>query len=139
MERAISYINVMPDTKTGIDLFIEKVCNEIEPRQALPLLIKLTAMEKITEGLRERIKDMILDEADLYPEKSFAVQGVRFDKKKKTNYYYHHCASHEALKAKLNAMEEMMKIGEYIDGETSEVIPAALKSESNYLSVTLSK
>ena len=139
MEKAISYINIMPDTKAGIELFVNQVCDEIEIRQALPLLVKLTAMEKIIEGVKDRIKEQILDEASLNPEKSFLLDGVRFDKKSKTTYYYNHCAAHEALKSKLKAMEDMMKIGEYADTETGEVIPAANKSQTEYIAITLKK
>jgi len=139
MERAISYINIMPDTKSGIELFVNQVLDQVEARQSLNLLVKLTAMEKIIEGIKDGIKEQILQEADLNGEKSFTIDGVRFDKKSKTTYYYNHSTAHEALKSKLKAMEDMMKIGEYVDTETAEVIPAANKSYTEYIAVTLKK
>jgi len=60
MERAISYINVMPDTKSGIQFFVEKVLSEVEIREALPLLVKLTAMGKIIEGIKDGLKDILV-------------------------------------------------------------------------------
>lgn len=139
MDRAISYINVMPETKAEIKAFAGQVLDQIEPRQALPMLAKLSALVELAELIKDGIKDQILQEADLYPEKSFLINGVRFDKKSKTNYYYHHSTAHEALKSKLKAMEDMMKIGEYIDTETAEVIPAANKSYTEYIAVSLKK
>lgn len=141
MERAISYINIMPDTKEGIQLFVEKVLSEVQVRQSLPLLVKLTAMEKIIEGIKDGIKERILDEADLTGEKVFTIDGVKFEKKSRTNYYYNHCARHEALKSELKALEELMKSlhAEMADTETGEIIPPANKSYTEFISVTLKK
>jgi hypothetical protein len=36
-------------------------------------------------------------------------------------------------------MEEMMKIGEYANTDTGEVIPAANKSVTEYIAITLKK
>lgn len=141
MERAISYLNVMPDTKAGIQFFVDKVLSEVEIRQALPLLVKLTAMEKIIEGVKDGLKDQLLEEASLEGAKSFTQNGVRFDKRSKTTYYYNHCAKHEQLKAQLKSLEEMMKVAqsEFADVETGEIIQPARSSVSDYIAVTLSK
>lgn len=138
MERAISTINQFDLTKTQIEIFVAKVLNEIEPRQALPLLARLTAMEKIVEGVKNGIKDMILDEAHLEGAKSFTLKGVTYSKKVRTSYDYSHCAKHEQLKSELKALEDMMKAGHaFVDPDTGEVIEPATKSESEYIAVTL--
>ncbi len=67
--KAISYVTIFPDTQKGIQLFVEKVLDEVEIREALPLLIKLTAMGKIIEGIKSGLKDQLLEEASLSPEK----------------------------------------------------------------------
>lgn len=141
MERAISYLNVMPDTKSGIQLFVEKVLSEVESRQALPLLVKLTAMEKIIEGVKDGLKEQLLDEASLEGEKTFSVNGVRFEKKSKTTYHYNHCAKHEEMKAQLKSLEDMMKAAKmpFADTETGEIIEPARTSFTDYLAVTLNK
>lgn len=139
MERAISYLNVMPDTKEGIQLFINQVLDQVEIRQALPLLVKLTAMEKIIEGVKDGIKEQILDEASLFNEKRFTIDGVIMEKKSRTTYYYNHSAKHESLKAELKSLEDMMKAARvpFADTETGEVIEPARQSVSEYISVTL--
>lgn len=141
MERAISYINIMPDTQEGIQLFIDKVVNEIEVREALPLLAKLTAMEKIIEGVRERLKDQILDEASLTSEKVFTINGTRYEKRSRTTHYYHNCPLHEELKERIKKLEKIMQTIEapIADTDTGEIIPPALKSFSDYIAVTLKK
>jgi uncharacterized ParB-like nuclease family protein len=141
MERAISFINVMPDTKSGIQLFVDQVLDQVEARQSLNLLVKLTAMEKIIEGIKDGIKDQLLQEADLTGEKVFTIDGVKFEKKSRTNYYYNNCPRHEALKSELKALEDLMKTlpAEMADTDTGEIIPPANKSFTEFISVTLKK
>jgi len=141
MERAISYINVMPDTRGGIQLFVDKVLAEVEIRQALPLLVKLTAMENIIKAVKDGLKDQLLEEASLEGQKSFEMNGVRFEKRSKTTYYYNHCAKHEQIKAQLKSLEEMMKAAQYsfADTDTGEVIEPARSTVSEYIAVTLPK
>lgn len=131
----------MPDTKSGIQFFVEKVLAEVENRQALPLLVKLTAMEKIIDGVKEGLKDQLLYEASLEGAKSFEQNGVRFEKRSKITHYYNHCAKHEQLKAQLKSLEEMMKAAQnpFADTDTGEVIEPARSTVSEYIAVTLPK
>ena len=139
MDRAISYINIMPSTKEEIDFFVQKVVSEIEARQSLPLLAKLTAMEKIITGIKDSIKEQILDEADLEGAKSFTIDGVKYEKKSRSTYYYNHCARHEQLKEQLKSLEDMMKAAKapFADVDTGEIIEPARSSVSEYIAVTL--
>lgn len=139
--KAINTINVIPDTKMGIDFFVDQVLSEIQSRGALPLLVKLTAMEKIIDGIKDGIKDQLLQEADLTGEKTFTIDGVKFEKKSRTNYYFNHCARHEALKSELKALEELMKSlpVEMADTVSGEIIPPANKSYTEFIAVTLKK
>ena len=133
----------MPDTKTGIELFISKVLSEVDTREALPLLVKLTAMGKIIDGIKDGIKDQLLEEASLYggEGKSFTIDGVRFTKTERTTYYYNHCAKWNDLKEQLDALQGMMKAAKvpFADAETGEVIEPARQTGSESISVTLNK
>lgn len=141
MERAISIINIMPDTKRGIQLFVDKVLAEIEPREALPLLAKLTAMSEIIDKVKDGIKDQLMDEADLTAEKSFTIDRVRYEKKSRVVHHFHNCEAHEALKSQLKALEDLMKtIKEPVaNTDTGEIIPPSLKSYTDYIAVSLPK
>lgn len=141
MERAIYYINIMPDTQEGIRLFVEKVLSEYEAGQSLQLLAKLTAMEKIIEGVKEGIKEQLLTDADLTGEKVFTINGVRYEKRTRTTNHYHNCQLHEDLKAQIKRLEDVMKSiqAPIADTETGEIIPPALKSFTDYVAVTLRK
>jgi len=131
----------MPDTKEGIQLFVDQVLAQVEVRQSLPLLIKLTAMAEIVDKIKDGIKDQMLQEADLTGEKVFYIDGVKLEKKSRTNYYFNHCPRHEALKAELKALEDLMKslTTEMADTETGEIIKPANKSYTDFIAVTLKK
>lgn len=141
MIKAIDKIKTMPDTKMGIDFYVDQVLSEVKVREALPLLIKLTAMAEIIDKVKDGIKEQILQEADLTGEKVFYIDGVKLEKKSRTNYYFNHCQRHEALKSELKALEELMKSlpAEMADTETGEIIPCANKSYTEFISVTLKK
>ena len=140
MERAISYINVMPETKSEIERFVAQVLNEVEIRGALPLLARLTAMEAVVKGIKDGLKDQMLEEADLEGAKSFTLNGVKYEKRSRSTYYYHHCQKWNQLKEDIAALESMMKTGKaFADPETGEVIQPARSSVSEYIAVTLQK
>jgi hypothetical protein len=141
MERAISYITVMPESKTQIQAFIDQVLSEVEIRQALPLLARLQAMEAIIKGIKDGLKDQMLEEADLEGEKSFTLNGVKYEKKSRATYYFHHCEKWSRLKDTLKGLEDMMKVAKepFADPETGEVIEPARSSYSEYIAVTLPK
>lgn len=142
MEKAISYINVMPDTKAGIDLFVSKVLDEIEIREALPLLVKLTAMGKIIDGVKSGLKDQLIEEAALYSGEgtSFEVNGVRFTRTERKTYHYNHAEKWRKLNEQIKALEKLMQAGvEFADPETGEIITPATVSYTESISVTLNK
>lgn len=142
MDKAISYINVMPETQAEIDHFVSKVLSEIETREALPLLAKLTAMSKMIDGVKAGIKDQLLEEASLYGgEKSFTINGVRYTLTNRTTYYYNHCSKWQQLDEQKKALEGMMKAAKqpFADPETGEIIEPARQSGFESISVTLKK
>lgn len=141
METAISYIKVMPETLSEIDNFVGKVLDEIQPREHLPLLARLTAMEKMIEKLKDGIKEKVLDEASLNSEKSFIIDGVRYEKRTKTTYSYDHCQAYAAIKEQLKALEHTMKNikSPVADTETGEIIEPAHTKFMDYIAITLKK
>lgn len=142
MERAISYLTVLPETKVEIANFAEKVLSEIQIREALPMLARLTAIEQTIKLIKDGLKDQLLEEASLYSgEKSFEINGVRFTKTDRTTYYYNHCQKWQELNEKIKALEGMMKVAKeaFADPETGEIIEPARQSGSESISVTLRK
>lgn len=139
MENAISYLKVMPETKAEIEMFVSKVLAEIQVREALPLLARLTAIEKTIELIKDGIKDAILEEADLEGAKSFTLNGVKYERKGRTTYYFHHAAKWNDLKAQIKSLEDMMKAARepFVDAETGEIIDPARSSYKEYIAVTL--
>jgi hypothetical protein len=140
MDKALSYITVLPETQSEIKNFAEKVLSEIQIREALPLLARLSAMEKLVKAIKDGIKDQLMEEASLYGgEKSFEINGVRYTKTERKTYHYQHCKKWVELNAQIEAIEKHMQIGEWIDPETGEVVPQANISFSEFLTVVLKK
>lgn len=138
MENGISYIKVMPESKTEIQAFVDRCVSQVEIREALPLLARLTAMSEMIEKLEAALKDQLLEESNLYPEKSFTINGVKFEKKQKTTYYYDHCSQYVELKAELKKLQDAIKTGLYVDRETGELVQPH-SSVTEYIAVTLRK
>lgn len=143
MNRAISYLTVLPETKAEIANFAEKVLSEMDDtRGSLTMLARLTAIEQTVKLIKDGLKDKILEEASLYSgEKSFEINGVRFTKTDRTTYYYNHCQKWQELDEKKKALEGMMKVAKeaFADPETGEIIEPARQSGSESISVTLKK
>jgi hypothetical protein len=53
MDKALSYITVLPETQSEIKNFAEKVLSEIQIREALPLLARLSAIEKLVKAIKD--------------------------------------------------------------------------------------
>lgn len=137
---ALSYITVLPETQSEIKNFADQVLANIEPRQALPLLARLSAMEKLAKTLKDGIKDQLMEEASLYGgEKSFKINGVRFTKTERKTYHYQHCAKWRELNDQIEALEKHMQIGDWLDPDTGEVVPKANVSFTESITVTLQK
>jgi hypothetical protein len=137
---ALSYLTVLPETQSEIKNFAEQIFEGIEPRQALPLLARLTAIEKLAKTIKDGIKEMLMEEASLYGgEKSFEIDGVRFTKTERKSYHYNHCAKWRELTEQIEAIEKHMQIGDWVDPDTGEVVPQATISFSEFITVNLKK
>lgn len=138
---ALSHLKDLPETQSEINNFAEMVLSEIQIRDALPLLARLTALEKLAKTIKEGIKDQLLEEASLYSGegKSFEINGVRFTRVERKTYHYKHCEKWRNLNDEIEKIEKHMQIGEWLDPDTGEVVPAATVSYSEAISVTLKK
>ena len=144
MERAISYLKVMPETLSEIENFADQIVSGLEIREALPLLPHLTALEKLAKSIKDKIKDQLIEEASLYSGegKSFTIDGNRFTLSEgRKTYHYHHCEKWRALKDQIEKLEKLMQAGqEFADPDTGEIIkPANVSWSEPFISVTLKK
>jgi len=144
MERAISYLKVMPETLSEIENFADQIVTGLQIREALPLLPRLTALEKLAKSIKDKIKDQLIEEASLYSGegKSFTIDGVRYtlNEGRKT-YHYKHCEKWRQLNEEIEQLEKLMQAGkEFADPETGEIIkPANISWSEPFISVNLKK
>lgn len=92
MSRAISIISDIPSNKEGIKIFADAIVSGVMSGEAEPLDVraKIDAIEKIIKAVKDDIafKDAVLDQADLYPEKSFEFNHVKFTKAESSKFDY---------------------------------------------------
>ena len=94
MENAISTLKYFNTSKVGINSFVDKVVSEVEGGliNPLDLVIYLRSIEKSVDGINGRVKQMILDEADKYSEKTFEYKGALISKEELgVKYDYENC------------------------------------------------
>ena len=144
MEKALSYLTVLPETQSEIKNFADQILSGIQIREALPLLARLTAVEKLVKTIKDGIKDQLIEEASLYSGegKSFTIDGNRFTLSEgRKTYHYHHCEKWRALKDQIEKLEKLMQAGqEFADPDTGEIIkPANVSWSEPFISVTLKK
>lgn len=142
MEKALSYLTVLPETQSEIKNFADQILSGIQIREALPLLARLTAVEKLVKTIKDGIKDQLMEEAALYAGegKTFEINGVKFTKVERKTYHYNHCAKWRELNEQIERLEKLMQVGQEVaDPETGEIIPPAHTSFSESISVTIRK
>lgn len=142
MEKALSYLTVLPETQSEIKNFADQILSGIQIREALPLLARLTAVEKLVKTIKDGIKDQLMEEAALYAGegKTFEINGVKFTKVERKTYHYNHCAKWRELNEQIEKLEKLMQVGQEVaDPETGEIIPPAHTSFSESISVTIRK
>lgn len=92
MSKAVAIINEIPANKAGIKIFADALVDasingEIDP---LDMRKRLDAIEKVIKEVKANkdFRDMILDAAALWPEKTFEHEGVKFTKAESAKYDY---------------------------------------------------
>jgi hypothetical protein len=92
MNRAIKIISEIPANKAGIKLFADAVVSGIMDGETDPLDVraKIDAIEKIIKAIKDDVafKDAVLDQADLYPDKTFELNNIKFTKAESAKYDY---------------------------------------------------
>ena len=142
MENALSHISIFEGmTLAQIDNFIEKAKEEIDGYDSLKLLSTLTVLSKIVDGVKEAVKDQMLEEASRYGTKQFTHAGITYELKSKKTYKYEHCEAWAELTEKRKKLEKLMQSTDkpIADTETGEIIPPAQWSATEYIAVTLPK
>jgi hypothetical protein len=154
MEQAIAQFTYLPASKKERDLFVEMCVQEITSgtRDPLEFEIMLKNLEETIAAIRKRpeVKDLILEYADRYSEKTFSYKGVTVTKTSKTTYDYSQCGHSKynelvALKAKVSEeikeIETLLKAikpgAQLADVDTGELFTGPSTSTTNYLTIKL--
>ena len=148
METALSTITVLPSTKEQRNQFIIDVVDEICNSgniNALDADIMLKSGIDTLEEIRknDRVKELVLKEADKYPEKSFEYGNFKVTKSSRTINDFKGCDQHldelyrqmEALKLQIKAREQLVLTG--INTETGEVFKPVKSTVTEFLKIEL--
>jgi hypothetical protein len=92
MNRSLKIISEIPANKAGIELFANALVDGLMSGDVDPLEIraKIDAIERIIKAVKDnqQFRDVVLDAADLHPDKTFEVNGIKFTKAESTQYDY---------------------------------------------------
>lgn len=92
MNRAIKIVSEIPSNKAGITLFANALVEGLMTGEVDPLEVraKVDAIEKIIKAVKadQRFVDVVLDRADMEPEKTFEFNGITFTKAESAKYDY---------------------------------------------------
>jgi len=106
MNRSLKIISEIPANKAGIELFANALVDGLMSGDVDPLEIraKIDAIERIIKAVKdnEQFRDVVLDAADMHPDKSFEVNGIKFTKAESARYDYKNDPTWIELKLKEN-------------------------------------
>lgn len=91
-------LSIAPLTKEGVQLAVNQIINDLNSGTISPLLLKtrIKYLENIFDGVKERLDELALDEAQTYGEKSFAYQGLKVEVcEVATKYDFSNCGDPE--------------------------------------------
>jgi len=125
MDNALEYILQFSLTRSQIDLFTQKVMEEIDAGTQNPLSIHLClkAMEEVVKKIKAGIADQVLLEAEKYG-KSFEYMGARVQLSERRSYDFSNDSTWSEVSKTLKQREELLKhlTGPMADAETGEII-----------------
>lgn len=144
---AYGVMKLLPDTKTGVEIFSKQLVSAVQNGEVNPLELKalFKIMEKVAEKVDSEIKENLLREAGKYPEKKFHAFGFEIEKAEVgAKYDYLACgdpiyeqrhAILEAAKAQLEervlflkALREPVTLVDDESGEVATIHPPVKKS-----------
>lgn len=150
METAISTLTVLPSTKAELINYITLVKQEILSgnTNALRVAVQIKSLEEILKALKEdpEIKDCIMSEANLYPEKVIEIYGCKVEKSSRTVYDYSNCGDpvyndlieqKEKLDEIIKARQAVIKSG--VNPETGETFYPPQTKRTEFLKIEFKK
>ena len=154
MENAIAQFTYLPSTKAEREVFVQMCVDEITSgnRNPLEFELMLKNLEETISAIRKRpeVKDVVLQEAEKYPEKTIMFRGVKITKASKTNFFFNEChdSVYNELSDKLAYYKEKVKERETFlktikpgmeipDVETGELIAPPTTTTTSYLTISL--
>lgn len=154
METAISQFTYLPASKKEREVFVQMCVDEITSgsRNPLEFEIMLKNLEETISAIRKRpeVKEVVLQEAEKYPEKTIGFMGTKITKASKTTFYFNECGDsvYNELSAQLAEMKEKVKQRETFlktikpgmeipDVNTGEIIRPPQTATTSYLTITL--
>lgn len=150
---ALAAIKLLPQTKAQITNFVRIAKEEILSGDYNPLEVDLRfkAIEEIIKTIRgdDEIKEMVILEAEKYPEKTVKVFGCEVQKRSSSTYNFKYCndSKLEELQAiadqankNLKDRQDLLKVikpNELANPETGEMIQPPLISTKVVLAVKI--
>ena len=154
MEEAIAQFTYLPTSKAERETFVQLCVDEIKNglRNPLDLEIMLKNLEETVNAIRKHpeVKELVLEEAEKFSEKSFAYNGVLVTKTSRTNYDFSDC--NDSILSDLKDREKEIKQGikerenflkgikpdmEIADVKTGELLAAPKTTSLEFLTIKL--
>lgn len=159
MEKSLTVINQLPQTKSEQKVFVEQLVDFVLSGECDPLQVeaRMKNLEDIVKEYRKNpdIRNLLLDEVRKYPKSTAELFNATFQEKEtgvKYDFsqcgwgeYNELCEQIDKLNAKKKEMEEIMKIHKdawpYIDPATGEecIINPPFRTATAQVVVTLKK
>jgi len=142
MNTAIAKIKALPSTKKDQKSFSNEIIKAIVEGEVNPLKIDsyLKSIENVLYLIRKdvEVKQLVLNEAEKYGEKSFDAFNAVITISKKTTYDYTKDSVWNKLKAKIKARETLLKSvinsdSDIVDTDTGEILEEPKVKYSHYL------
>ena len=146
MESVISYIRLMPATKSEQETAANQIISAIHENQvdALEVKLYLDSIKKTIELVDKSTiyKSKVIEEAQRYNEKTFGLKGAKITVAGRTSYDYSVCndevlndllAQQKQLELMIKNRQEMLKIG--VNPETGEQLKKPVENYTEYLTI----
>ena len=154
MESAITQFTYLPATKAERETFVQMCVDEITSgtRNPLQLEIMLKNMEDTIAAIRKRqeVKDLVLQEAEKYSEKTFQFLGAKVTKTERSKYFFNECGDsvyQELIEKKTGLDEKVKERGTFLksirpgmeipDIQTGEILRPPTQAVTTSLTITL--